>query len=81
MTEQTEQQSQIVNIDGVDYEFDSLSQQSKYLLIQLQDLNMEESKLRAALDRVAAARKTFFASLKEELDKPTEGELADKLVS
>lgn len=64
----TEQENKpIINIDGTDYDLESLSEQAKYNITQIQELNNEETRLRMALDRVSAARKTFFDNLKNEL--------------
>ena len=69
-------QKETVTVGGKNYIVDDLSDKSKYLLAQLQDLSQQQNSTRARLHQVEIAiqgfEKEFENSIKEESDQGTE---------
>ena len=63
-----------INIDGVEYTEDQLTEEQKYLANQCQDLMGKEQNLRFQLHQIEVARKAFadalIQSVKDEGDEP-----------
>ena len=66
-----EAKTNIISIDGTDYNPDDLSQEQKYQVNQIQDLMTKANQLRFQLDQITAAQNVFTNGLIESL-KPKE---------
>lgn len=66
MTEEAEEIT--LTFNGVDYNVNSLTDNGKYLVGQLKDLQIQESQLKAKLDQVSVATKGFSELLGKELE-------------
>jgi hypothetical protein len=66
------QQSQIVTIDGVEYDTKDFNEQQATLLNHVVDLERKIGSTRFQMDQLQVGRDAFFKMLKEALDKPTE---------
>jgi hypothetical protein len=66
------QQSQIVNIDGVEYDTKDFNEQQVTLLNHVVDLERKIGSTRFQMDQLQVGRDAFFKMLKEALDKPVE---------
>jgi len=68
----SEEQPQTLNVDGVEYPLSEFSDEQRYLLNQVQDLNGKAGNLRFQLDQAEVAKQWFtdnlIASLKSEED-------------
>lgn len=62
--------------DDKNYVIEDLSDQAKYIVGQLQDLNQQANATRARLDQIEVARSGFTELLRQELNKPAEEEPA-----
>ena len=60
--------------DDKNYVIEDLSDQAKYIVGQLQDLEQQARSTRARLDQVEVARSGFTELLRKELEKPEESE-------
>jgi hypothetical protein len=60
--------------DDKNYVIDDLSDQAKYFIGQLQDLNQQANAAKARLDQLEVARSGFTELLRKELEKPEESE-------
>lgn len=65
MTDKKEKRK--VNIDGVDYDLDKLSDKAKSILGFVQRLEKEGAELRYQMDKTSLARKQAILDLKEEI--------------
>jgi 5'-deoxynucleotidase YfbR-like HD superfamily hydrolase len=77
----TDQKQDTINIDGVEYNYADLSENVKYFIAQINDLKSQMDIAKARLDQLSVANKGFLDLLKAEMEKPKEGELADKVVN
>ena len=66
-------QPQIVTIDEVDYEIESLSQETRLLIDHVADLDRKLSSIDFQRQQLQVGRNAFFSMLKEELSKYNEG--------
>ena len=66
----SEEQPKTLNVDGVEYPLSEFSDEQRYLLNQVQDLNGKAGNLRFQLDQAEVAKQWFtdnlIASLKSE---------------
>ena len=69
----------IININGKEYNPDTMSDKEKYQIAQIKDLQSQESKLMFQLDAIRVAKNVFTNSLiqsveqaKEEVKKATQ---------
>jgi len=69
----------VININGKEYDSDTMSDKEKYHIAQIKDLQSQESKLMFQLDAVRVAKNVFTNSLiqsveqaKEEVKKATQ---------
>ena len=76
----TEQANNVVTIDGVEYNYDELSDGVKYCIAQINDLRAQLDASKARTDQLNMAHDGFINLLKLEMEKPKEGELADKVL-
>ena len=77
MSEVTENAVQTISINDKEYKVDELSERSKYLVAQIQDMQTQANQTRARLDQIEVGMRGFTSLLQEELEKPEEavGEL------
>lgn len=68
----TNKQPQTVSIDGIDYNVDDLSDQTKILVDHLADLDRKLASIAFQRDQLQVGRNAFFGMLKESLDKKEE---------
>ena len=62
----------VININGTDYDYEDLSNDQKYIINQIQDLQTKENSLRFQLDQVRVAREVFVANLIKSLETKDE---------
>lgn len=66
----SEEQPQMLSVDGVEYPLSEFSEEQRYMLNQVQDLNGKAGNLRFQLDQAEVAKQFFsdnlIASLKSE---------------
>jgi len=60
--------------DDKEYIFNDLSDQAKYVVSQIQDLEQQARSTRARLDQIEVAKNGFNELLRQELEKPEENE-------
>lgn len=58
-----------ITIDDVQYGFDDLSDQAKFLIGHVQDLDRKLQQAQFDLDQLRFSRESFFAALQRELPK------------
>lgn len=58
----------VININGTDYDPEDLSNDQKYIINQIQDLQTKENSFRFQLDQVRVAREVFVANLIKSLE-------------
>jgi len=75
-----EKQNKVVNIDGKEHNYDDLSDAVKYCIAQINDLRTQLDAAKARVDQLNMAHDGFLNLLKIEMEKPKEGEPADKAV-
>lgn len=63
----TEEITDVITFDGVEYPIDSISEKGRYIISQLQDMRKEDEDLRRKLDRLTVTTEAFTALLGEEL--------------
>jgi hypothetical protein len=66
MTEQ-EQEARTINIDGVDYNFEDLTEVAQDAVIQLANLQQKQNNLQADYNQLEMARKGFLTALNGEI--------------
>jgi len=59
----TEQKTNVITIDGKEYNADDLSQDQNYFINQIKDLQAKGASLRFQLDQVTVAQNAFTNSL------------------
>jgi len=52
-----------ITIDGVEHDLDSLSDEQKYMINQIQDLQKKAASLRFSLDQLTVAQDVFTQNL------------------
>jgi len=57
-----------ITIDGVEHNLDSLSDESKYMISQIQDLQKKAASLRFSLDQINVAQDVFSQNLVKSLE-------------
>ena len=62
-------ETNVVNINGVDYKEEELQDQSKYLIAQIKDLQAQRSQIKFKIDQVDAALSAMTNSLIESVKK------------
>lgn len=68
-----QKQPQIVTIDNVEYDLESMTKEQRILLDHTFDLDRKIASARWNADQMQVGRDAFFAMLKQELEvKPTE---------
>lgn len=72
----TEQNSNIITIDGKEYNEESLTDQQKYIVSHLKDLNKKSNDLKFQLDQVQASFNQFSNALIESVKEAPKEETA-----
>lgn len=70
----TKEKKNYFTLDGIDYDIDSISDQAKYLVGQLNALNQDRKSLHAKLDVIETAELGFIDRLRSELISQEEEE-------
>ena len=65
----TEENNNVINIDGKEYNKDDLSNDQTYCVNQLTDLQNKSNNLRFQLDQVSASQQVFLEKLKISLEE------------
>lgn len=63
------EEAQVININGTEYNEADLSDQQKYVIAQIRDLQSKSSNLKFQLDQVQVSLNAFTNSLISELEK------------
>lgn len=67
-----------ITIDGVDYQFEDMTQNQQILVNHVADLDRKLASARFNVDQLQVGRDAFFGMLKAELDKePTDVEVKE----
>lgn len=67
-----------ITIDGVDYQFEDMTQNQQILVNHVADLDRKLASARFNVDQLQVGRDAFFSMLKAELDKePTDVEVKE----
>jgi len=73
----SEEQKDIITIDGTEYDFDTLEDKQKYIINQIRDLNGKIAQAQFGLDQLRTAQSAFTNMLVESVqEKNEEGEAA-----
>jgi len=73
----SEEQKDIIVIDGTEYEFDTLEDKQKYIVNQIRDLNGKIAQAQFGIDQLRTAQSAFTNMLVESVqEKNEEGEAA-----
>ena len=67
-----ENETNVINIEGKEYNPSDLTDQQKYLIAQVQDLQNKRQKAQFQLDQVAIAADSFMQQLLNSLSEATE---------
>ena len=73
----TENETNVINIQGKDYNQLELTDQQRYWIAQVQDLQQKRQAAQFQLDQVAIAADSFMQQLLTSLSDETETEKAD----
>ena len=68
----TNQKSQIVSIDGVEYKVEDMTEQQQMLLNHVVDLERKIGSTKFQLDQLNVGKDAFFTMLKAALEAPQE---------
>ena len=73
----SEEQKDIITIDGTEYDFDTLEDKQKYIINQIRDLNGKIAQAQFGIDQLRTAQSAFTNMLvKSVQEKNEEGEAA-----
>ena len=73
----SEEQKDIIMIDGTEYDFDTLEDKQKYIINQIRDLNGKIAQAQFGIDQLRTAQSAFTNMLVESVqEKNEEGEAA-----
>jgi hypothetical protein len=67
-----EKKTQPISIDGVEYDFNELTQEQQILVNHVADLDRKLASARFNVDQLQVGRDAFFKLLKDALDKKEE---------
>ena len=73
MAQQEAQEAQVISIDGKDYTEDQLTDNQKYFINQINDLQVKTNQAKFQLDQLSAAKDAFT----QQLIKSLEGKESD----
>jgi hypothetical protein len=77
MSEVTENEIQTITLNDKEYKVEDLSDKSKYLVSQVQDMQAQANQTRARLDQIEVGIRGFTNLLQEELENPAPVEEAE----
>ena len=72
MAEAQANDNPVLTLNDKNYVIEDLSDQAKYCVAQIQDLDQQISQLKARLDQLEVAKRGFTDLLTEEVEKPEE---------
>lgn len=73
----SEEQKDIITIDGTEYDFDTLEDKQKYIINQIRDLNGKIAQAKFGIDQLRTAQSAFTNMLVASIqEKNEEGEAA-----
>jgi hypothetical protein len=73
----SEEQKDIITIDGTEYDFDTLEDEQKYVINQIRDLNGKIAQAQFGIDQLRTAQSAFTNMLVESVQENNEeGEAA-----
>lgn len=61
-----------IEIDGVTHDLDSMTDEQKYFIKQIQDLQQRAAQLRFSMDQLTVAQDVFTQNLMSSLEKEAE---------
>lgn len=64
----------MITIDGTEYKEDDFSDEQKYMLAQVKDLQTKEEQLKFNLHQMTVAKQGFIDALSKSLKAPVEAE-------
>lgn len=64
--------SQVIEIDGVEYEYDSMSKEQQTLVQHVVDLDRKLSNMQFQIDQIRVGKDAFLQLLKQSLAQPVE---------
>jgi hypothetical protein len=67
-----EPDEETISMNDIEYKVNELSERSKYLISQVQDMQTQANQTRAKLDQIQVGITGFTNLLQEELEKPAE---------
>ena len=70
MAEPEATEKPVLTFNDKNYVIDDLSEQARYCVAQIQDLDQQISQTRARLDQLEVAKKGFTQILKDEVEEP-----------
>ena len=70
----------VLTLNDKNYVIEDLSDQAKYCVAQIQDLDQQISQTKARLDQLEVAKRGFTDLLTKEVEKPEEEEPTDAVV-
>jgi hypothetical protein len=79
-TQTQEQENRIVNIDGVDHNFDDLSEVAQDAIVQLANIQQKQNNLQADYNQLEMARKGYLTSLNEATVEDEAGDTAAEAI-
>ena len=70
-----------VSIDGTEYPLDSLTDQQKHMLLQVQKLEKKANDMRFELEQIVVAKDSFSRSLIVSIQNPVEPEANEEIAA
>jgi len=64
----------MITIDGTEYKEDDFTDEQKYMLAQVKDLQTKEEQIKFNLHQITVARQAFIDGLSKSLKEPIEAE-------
>ena len=64
----------MITIDGIEYKEDDFTDEQKYMLAQVKDLQTKEEQLKFNLHQMTVAKQGFIDALSKSLKEPVEAE-------
>jgi hypothetical protein len=68
----TDEKEQVINIDGQEHKVADLTQEQRYLVMQVQNLQAKEDDFKFKIDQVIVAKNHFINTLKDKLNEDKE---------
>ena len=77
---QEENNNNIININGTDYSQDDLSQEQKYMIAQVRDLQMKAAQTKFQLDQIQVSLDHFTNKILESIEGKEEKEATPEII-